>query len=263
MLIMRIRYLVLIISVFLSGIFVAGASFAHPPNLHKDKAPEQTQSVDKATGQEHAEMNMDDQHNSGASKTAGQDHEGQGHEGQGHAENGHDDEECDETSEAGGHSHWGISPDSSPFSKKMAALGKFHPLLVHFPIALLLTAAFAQALNIKNKDGAYDRAVTLLVWCATLGAIVAGLLGWAHSGPAQAGENGLMSSHRWIGTLLLLGTPLLVWFMRRAARADGGLSKSTMFSVMLFGFALAVAIQGFLGGSLAHGGVKHLMPGMM
>ena len=144
--------------------------------------------------------------------------------------------------------------------KENGSVGKFPLSPGPFPIALLLTAAFAQVLNIRSQNGSYNRAVTLLVWCATFGAVVAGLLGWAHSGPVQAGENGLMSSHRWIGTLILLGTPVLVWVMRRAARTDGGLSKNTVFSVMLFGFAFAVAVQGFLGGSLAHGGMKHLMP---
>ena len=56
---------------------------------------------------------------------------------------------------------------------------------------------------------------------------------------------------------------VLVWLMQRTARVDGGMAKSTLFYLALFGFALAVAVQGFLGGALAHGGMKHLMPGMM
>ncbi len=245
---MRVRYLIFIFTVFLIGIFGAQMSSAHPPNLHKEKVQEQTQTTEPTAQHEHDGQATESHHEEGAEPAE------HSHEGGDHDEAGGD---------TGGHSHWGISPDSSPFSKKMAALGNFHPLLVHFPIALLLTAAFAQVLNIKSRDSSYDRAVILLVWCATLGAVIGGLLGWAHSGPVQPGENSIMSSHRWVGTLLLVGTPVLVWLMKRGQRTDGGIVKNTKFNIALFSFALAVAVQGFLGGALAHGGMKHLMPGMM
>ena len=250
---MRVRFLVLMVSLFLTGIFAAGNSFAHPPNLHKDKAPrqtqtEQTQTVDKTTSHEHEENVMGDHQDDGANEVDEHSHE----------EGDHDAQE-----EQGGHSHWGISPDSSPFSKKMAALGNFHPLIVHFPIALFLTAAFAQALNLRTKDGRYDTTVSLLVWCGAIGALVAGLLGWAHSGPIQVGENSVMMSHRWIGTLLLLSGLVMALVMTKANSKPGGIRRNLLFNIFLFGFALTVAIQGFLGGALAHGGMKHLMPGMM
>ncbi len=237
---MGVRYLILTALMFFVAFFVAQAAFAHPQKMHNDKPQEQMHNVDKA------------------GETTEHGHKGGGHD---EAGGGHDEEMGED---AGGHSHWGISPDSTPFAKTMAYFGKFHPLVVHFPIALFLIAGFAQVLNIRSKDSSYDKTVTLLVWVGALGALGAGLLGWAHSGPVQAGENTLMSSHRWIGTGLLIGGLITAFIMTKAKAAQASLSSNKAFNFFLFAMAIGVAINGFLGGSLAHGGIKHLMPpGMM
>ncbi len=248
---MRFKYIILIASLIFTAVFAAQIATAHPQKMHevkKEQTQPQTHNDEGTAAHEHSEN---------AEKTmAGHDANGAGHDEAG----GHDEAAGDDS---GGHSHWGISPDSSPFSKLMAAFGKYHPLIVHFPIALLLTAAFAQVLNIRAKNGHYDTAVKLLVWTGALGALGAGVLGWMHSGPVQAGENVVMSTHRWIGTLLLIGGLVTAFVMAKAAKKEGGISKSMIFNVLLFGLALAVSVNGFLGGALAHGGIKHLLPGMM
>ncbi|PCI53090.1 MAG: hypothetical protein COB36_13385 [Alphaproteobacteria bacterium] len=259
---MHIRYIVLVLVFLFASILVTQTATAHPPNLHNEAAQEQTQTKD--TVAEHDEQAMEDHHEDGT-EAQEHSHEADGHdESAGTEEHSHEAGGHDEAGgESGGHSHWGISPDSSPFSKVMAAFGKFHPLIVHFPIALFLSAAFAQVLNMRTKDGAYDKTVSLLVWLGTFGALGAGLLGWAHSGPVQLGENAVMSSHRWIGTSLLIGGMITAYVMTKARKTKGGLRASKAFNLLLFAMALGVAVNGFLGGSLAHGGIKHLMPGMM
>lgn len=288
---MRVRYLVLIVSVFLAGMFASQIAYAHPPNLHDD--PAQTQETKPQTVQEQSRQHDETANHEHDGNTAADHHDDKGaapleqgdkpmadHHAEGDAPMADHHASGDKPAadhhagsaggEEGGHSHWGISPDSTPFSKFMAAFGKFHPLIVHFPIALFLTAAFAQVLNIRSKGevkgevkgGAYDKTVSLLVWLGALGALGAGLLGWAHSGPMQAGENVVMSSHRWIGTSLLIGGLITAFLMTKAKKTKGGLIGNKAFNVFLFTMALGVAINGFLGGALAHGGIKHLMPGM-
>jgi len=246
---MRFKYILIIASLIFTAVFAAQIASAHPQKMHEVKK-EQTQTQSTNGG-----------HDTNGSKDEMPDHDTKGHDanGAGHDEMApHDEAAADDS---GGHSHWGLDPDSSTFSKVMASFGKYHPLIVHFPIALLLTAAFAQVLNIRSKKGAYDNAVTVLVWTGALGALGAGVLGWMHSGPVQANENAVMSIHRWLGTTLLVGGFIIAYFMQKAAKAEGGLSKNMVFNVLLFGGALAVAFNGFLGGALAHGGIKHLLPG--
>ncbi len=241
---MRFKYLVIITSLVFTALFAVQIASAHPQKMHEVKK-EQTQS--QATNGGHANKDSTDE-------MSGHDTSGVAHD----ETMPHDEAASDDSGE---HSHWGLDPDSSTFSKIMASFGKYHPLIVHFPIALLLTAGFAQVLNIRSKNGSYDNAVTVLVWTGALGALAAGVLGWMHSGPVQASENAVMSTHRWLGTALLVGGLAIAYVMQKAAKAEGGLSKNLVFNILLFGGAAAVALNGFLGGALAHGGIKHLLPG--
>ena len=243
---MRLKTIIITMSLLFATMLSVQIVSAHPQQLHEVKK-EQTQPQDHID-----EGTASHEHNDNAEKTMASHDEAEEHE--------HDEAAGDDS---GGHSHWGISPNSSPFSKLMASFGKYHPLIVHFPIALFLTAAFAQVLNLRSKGGDYDNAVSLIVWVAAFGALGAGLLGWAHSGPVQAGENVVMSSHRWIGTSLLIGGLVTAYLMTKANKSEGGLRKNKAFNLLLFSMALFVAVNGFLGGALAHGGIKHLMPGMM
>ncbi len=233
---MKTKNIFVIAGFVLVLLFIVQTAIAHPPAKHKPKPSEQSQAVDRPDS--HDQMQMPK-----------------------HEEGAHEEEEANADSD---HSHWGLDPDSSTFSKIMASFGKYHPLIVHFPIALFLTAAFAQILNMRSKNGAYDKTVILLVWLGAIGALAAGLLGWAHSGPVQTGENWVMATHRWLGTLMIFGGFIIVWAMKtkkaNKAESDTLLAKNRLFNILLFGFGLLVALQGFLGGSLAHGGIKHLLP---
>ncbi len=158
------------------------------------------------------------------------------------------------------HPHWGSSPDSSTFSKVASYFGKFHPLLVHFPIALFLTAALAQFLLLIGVTPNFTDTVRFLVWLATASIVVAAAMGWGHAGPPVDSEGPVMVVHRVLGTSMVVLAFLTVWFMERAKKRSA--SKSGfLFNALLFTMALSVAVNGFLGGALAHGGLKHLLPG--
>jgi len=162
-----------------------------------------------------------------------------------------------------GHSHWGENGPSTPFEKFLAYLGNFHSLIVHFPIALFLTAALAQGLYLGSRKESYASIVRFTVWIAAFGALGAGLLGWAHAGPVSTHESTVMMSHRWIGTSLLLGGFVTAFLMETSYRQRNAAALAVAFNIALFAMAIFVAINGFLGGALAHGGMEHLMPGHM
>ena len=263
---MRIKFIIFIVGLVFATMFSVQIASAHPQQMHE---------VKKEKPQPQAQMHNDEgtqahEHDENAETgMAGQMEEQMGGhqeaveaEGHSHAKGeGHDEAGGDGADEAGGHSHWGISPDSSPFSKLMASFGKYHPLIVHFPIALFITAAFGQFLSIRSGEEKYTNAVKLLVWTGALGALAAGTLGWMHSGPVQVNENAVMSTHRWLGTVIAIFGLVIAYVMKKAADKEGGLPKNLVFNVMIFGMAAAVSLNGFLGGALAHGGIKHLLPG--
>lgn len=173
------------------------------------------------------------------------------------------DESAGSKEEKEGHSHWGRNGASTPFEKLLAYLGKFHALVVHFPIALFLSAALAQVLLLTQKKEYYSDIVRFSVWLAAFGALGAGLLGWAHAGPAPAQESAVMMNHRWIGTTILLGGLATALLMEAARKPSASPALRLAFTITLFVMAAFVAANGFLGGALAHGGMKHLLPGMM
>tara|TARA_R110000744_G_scaffold91550_3_gene177630 strand:- start:58870 stop:59769 length:900 start_codon:yes stop_codon:yes gene_type:complete len=157
-----------------------------------------------------------------------------------------------------GHSHWGDNGANTPVEKALESLGVFHPLLVHFPIALILAAALAQALNLAGVRASNADTVRFLVWTGAFGGLAAGLFGWAHAGPMASDEAGIMLAHRWIGSSLTLGLFAVAAAVEWNRKSPSGQSAIIM-NLALFTAAAAVAVNGFLGGSLAHGGVNHLM----
>ena len=160
----------------------------------------------------------------------------------------------------GGHAHWGDNGPQTELERTIAKTGALHSVAVHFPIALMLAAALAQAMGLMTGRTGYADIVRFLVWTAAFGGLAAGLLGWAHAGPIASTEDGIMSIHRWLGTSLTIGL-----FAVAAAvewhRRDASATTFWTVNVLVFGAALAVSINGFLGGSLAHGGLAHLMGG--
>lgn len=162
--------------------------------------------------------------------------------------------------ESGGHAHWGDNGPQTDLERAIAKAGALHSVAVHFPIALILAAALAQTLGLITGRVGYADIVRFLIWTAAFGGLAAGLLGWAHAGPIASTEDGIMSIHRWLGTGLTLGLFFVVGAAEWKHRSGQPVAMMSL-TVLLFGAAAAVAINGFLGGSLAHGGLAHLMGG--
>ena len=134
--------------------------------------------------------------------------------------------------------------------KPLAWLGKFHPPLTHFPIALILAAALSELLFIRTARPLFDHATRFCVCLGAGGAVAAALLGWLFAGFQLVDDEWVMTAHRWSGTATALWAGYLLLVSERAAAGDGSRSR---FRLVLFGGAALVSISGFLGGSLLYG----------
>lgn len=78
--------------------------------------------------------------------------------------------------------------------------GKYHIMVLHFPIAFLLAAALVQWYRVATGCGG-DVAMTLL-WFGAIGAIIAAALGWMHAYDSVyfGDDEKLLFWHRWLGT---------------------------------------------------------------
>lgn len=243
------RFLVVFLASFLLFIGSADAMSGPPPAAHNDteeagEAAAESGTPEEVTHDEHGTHSADhpEANHDHGSEAATQSH---AHEG--------------EASGGSGHAHWGDHGPRTELEQTIANVGVLHSLAVHFPIALILAAALAQLLVLVTGQASLAQTVRFLAWTGALGGLAAGLLGWAHAGPVATGEAGVMAWHRWIGTGLTLGLFVVAGAAEWYHRQPTAVSRWTL-SLFVFAAAATVSINGFLGGALAHGGLRHLLP---
>ena len=124
-------------------------------------------------------------------------------------------------------------------------VGRTHPLLVHFPVALLLVAAMSEFGGIWRRTPEVGSMARGLVWFALPATFAAAFAGWTMSErePLSRAMASTLEWHRWTG-VGVLGLTLLCVVLRR---------KTAAFRCVLFCGALGVAVTGHLGGTMSWG----------
>ncbi len=124
-------------------------------------------------------------------------------------------------------------------------IGRFHPVLVHLPIGILVVACFFQWLTIKHRFASLQPAIPVLFFWGMLGAIVSCISGYLL---AQSGdyEGALLDRHQWMGIATAIAAGLLVVLYRFH------ISETIARWVSLLVLSL-ITITGHLGGTLTHG----------
>lgn len=136
----------------------------------------------------------------------------------------------------------------------MGALGRLHPLSVHFPIALLMLGALAELLFLMSRRDFFREGARFCTLFGALSAPPAALLGWCAGGFATfPGDlSNILWLHKWSGTalaLLAVVTGILSERCPTRERPD----RVRLYRVALFASAFLVAVVGFLGGQLVYG----------
>jgi hypothetical protein len=92
-----------------------------------------------------------------------------------------------------------IKPDSTLY-KSIKYAGKFHLMVLHFPIAFLLAGALVQWSEVIRKKG--GSAVPILLWFGAIAAVATATLGWmyAYDSVYFGDDANLLFWHRWLGT---------------------------------------------------------------
>lgn len=131
-------------------------------------------------------------------------------------------------------------------------LGKFHILVIHFPIGLLVAAALGELLAVRRGTDVPEPAVHFCVLLGAAGAVAAAALGWLHAdlGGHGSASNGILGLHRWLGTMAAL---CAVGIALASVRDSQHGQRSALFRVLLGGGAILVAATAHFGGVLAHG----------
>ncbi len=143
---------------------------------------------------------------------------------------------------------------------------RFHPMLVHFPIALLLVALLFELAHTARRrprrgEEGHKPVCASALWLLAIGATFAALSawsGWENAEHEYASATSVINIHRWLGIALAGSSALaLVFgiFGRSGARTSVGLYRT-----MLVLSALLVVATGHYGGSIVRGEAYILDP---
>ena len=152
-----------------------------------------------------------------------------------------------------------VSNTTNPPSTLVVLAGRVHPLLVHFPVALILAAAFAEIAALLSRG---DVRVVLRdsgLYCLFVG-VACGLAaagsGWIHLANSpefgSPGPAAIAEIHRWLGVATAAGGLLVCASAARAVARPSRAAGAT-YRAALFLLAAGVAATAHFGGLLTHG----------
>lgn len=133
----------------------------------------------------------------------------------------------------------------------MALLGRLHPVLIHFPIALILLAAAAEAAFAVSRHTRWRIVASVNVQAAAVSAVVAVVAGWQLARVPGMEAGPLLQWHRWIGTagaVLSALAALSSW--RLPAPSPRG---ARAYRLALWGASVLIGLAGHLGGLMVWG----------
>lgn len=172
-----------------------------------------------------------------------------GPENHGEADAGSDHDHESESDSA--HDH---DTDHGESTSLIGFLGKLHPVIVHFPIALVIMALIFVGTRFVLGSEVFDQMAAITMYWAAFFAVVAALLGLARASGASFPSTleEYFEWHRLLGlasTGLTVLTALLAYHWRKR---DSQRSR-LLFRVLLVLNVMAIGVTGHLGASLVFG----------
>ena len=133
----------------------------------------------------------------------------------------------------------------------MVLLGRLHPLLVHFPIALVVIAAVAETIaSLTDRWHWRTVAVANLRAGAAFG-LAAAIAGWRLAQAPSVEATTMLEWHRWLGATAAMAT---IGAALTSSGADGRSALELwVYRITLFSATALVAMTGHFGGLLVWG----------
>jgi uncharacterized membrane protein len=133
-------------------------------------------------------------------------------------------------------------------------IGRFHPVLVHFPLALVGLAVVAEGLLVVRKEPQFGDAARFMMTAAAWMGVPAAIAGFALSGAVtfEGDELHAFAIHRIAG----IATPVLIVLaagMAAGSRRSGQVWELFLYRIFLVLAAASAAVAGAKGGELVWG----------
>jgi uncharacterized membrane protein len=146
--------------------------------------------------------------------------------------------------------------DGSTLPQFALFLGRFHPSVLHLPVALLILALLLEATRLPGLERVAPsfppNVLESVLWLAALSGFAAAVAGWflSHEGGY---DDALLTRHLWTGVATAIGAFVgLVLHTLAQARPDQAALRS-LATVVVLATTGAMAVAAHAGGSLTHG----------
>ena len=130
-------------------------------------------------------------------------------------------------------------------------LGRLHPIITHFPIALLIFAGFLEILTLRKFKHPMRPAIRLMVIFGAITAIFSALFGWLLA-EAEGISGSTLDLHQQIGIATAVLSGLLIFILRKS-KSNPKPQLIRTYRGLLFISVVGVGLAGHFGGSLVHG----------
>lgn len=144
--------------------------------------------------------------------------------------------------------------DHHASSSSLRLLGKLHPIVVHFPIALIIAALLAAVLFVVTKREIFAHCTRFLLPLGAAGAVAAAGIGWINAMYVNyPGElETVLFRHRWLGVSTAV-VALVAAIVYEIAKRRKNRTGEIVALIALTLAALLVGATGHLGATLIYG----------
>jgi len=148
----------------------------------------------------------------------------------------------------------GELPEQSSLDPWFRLVGRMHPLLVHFPIGLVLAAAAVEAWRWARRERGVSEFTSVAMLLAALSAVGAVATGWINAWQEGQDASTTLSLHSWLGTVMAAVLLTVAWKTRRRDEPPAAAEARLMPArVLTLASAFGVGLAGHFGGELVHG----------
>ncbi|HEU0063730.1 MAG TPA: c-type cytochrome domain-containing protein, partial [Flavisolibacter sp.] len=124
-------------------------------------------------------------------------------------------------------------------------IGRFHPVIVHLPIGILLTGLMLQWVASREKYKISTEAIKIVLLVGMLTAVISCITGYLLSLDGDYDDK-LVRLHMWMGFAVAAGS---IFLCLKLIRRKSGIT----YKVASFFLLILIIITGHLGGTLTHG----------
>lgn len=131
-------------------------------------------------------------------------------------------------------------------------IGRLHPLLIHFPIAMCICAAVVESINLMRRKRSASEFALAATGIAAAFAILTSFTGWFMADFESPGPEATVFLHRWLG-ILSAGSLVIVFSCGLAGRTGRRIAALNGYRWGLILSAMLITVAAHFGGEMVWG----------